>query len=664
MSNKSFDVPQNVRKEAERGLRLRKEHGRGGLSTQEAGAHGIGSGVQRASDLVQGRVSFKTVKRMLAFFNRHKGYKKHHTTNPPSNSLISWLLWGGDSGFAWAKRIVDREMNKRMYTFNELVWFAKAQGHKYIKRIPVGTTASGRTRYRYIYSTTSTVGGKHLLDEAHLKVGTKLMLHSKSGEEVHAHIESVNGNKVTIRYDDGDKKGQIRTVSKKDLLKEFNEEHGVGKDLKEAHESAKQDLKTAKESGATDKQLKRIQDRIDRTKLKEEKKVKKEKKQVQEPVQAINDEARKILESYGDDYDTEIKDYNLLASQNLDFKRVDKALSKPIYDDVDSTVYRLPNGTMIAVGKQVDENGMRKVQGRYLNDEQIIAYEVDAGMLKGDPKKLAQACFIAMHQPDDDDPTQVVQYQELIADNLEEYRQGKNFEKLAQSAIALANFEKLEQKQAPDQAEAPAPVASYDDLSKQQKKMLHSSIKSKGTSYRLPITEKVIAQDELLTTTNGHVMNTVPLTDDTIESTLYDKNGKVTDIQHEIGVNKKSVPFKGSISAVIAEMQTTPAFTLTAKESKKLKDLINSTKNLENTDLVIQPQKQAGKIDIRYAGVTIATLDHIGDHAHKQKHAVAGKYLAHALSNGANTIHLSTGNKYLKVTNKDVESHIMQVLVS
>ena len=104
--SKSFDVPQAVKREAQRGLDLRKEHGRGGLSTQEAGAHGIGSGVQRAVDLVQGRVTYETVKRMLAFFNRHKGYKEHHTMNPPSNSLISWLLWGGDAGFKWAQRIV------------------------------------------------------------------------------------------------------------------------------------------------------------------------------------------------------------------------------------------------------------------------------------------------------------------------------------------------------------------------------------------------------------------------------------------------------------------------------------------------------------------------------------------------------------------------------
>ena len=120
---KNFNVPQNVREEARRGLKLRKEHGRGGLTTQEAGALGIGSGVQRASDLAQGSVSYKTVKRMLAFFNRHKAYKKNHTTNPPSNSYISWLLWGGDSGFAWAKRIVAKEEKVEKGSFLALSLF-------------------------------------------------------------------------------------------------------------------------------------------------------------------------------------------------------------------------------------------------------------------------------------------------------------------------------------------------------------------------------------------------------------------------------------------------------------------------------------------------------------------------------------------------------------
>ena len=154
-----------------------------------------------------------------------------------------------------------------MYNFIQLAYFAKAKGHKYIKRIPVGTTASGRTKYRYVYNVTSTVGGKHLLDEAHLKVGTKLMLTSKSGEEVHAHIVGVKGDKVTIRYDDGEKKDQNRTVSKKDLLKEFNQEHGIKQKIKEAREATQAQLSEALKNNVSEKQLKRIQDRIDRLTL-------------------------------------------------------------------------------------------------------------------------------------------------------------------------------------------------------------------------------------------------------------------------------------------------------------------------------------------------------------------------------------------------------------
>tara|TARA_Y100000592_G_scaffold38382_2_gene60754 strand:- start:23301 stop:24425 length:1125 start_codon:yes stop_codon:yes gene_type:complete len=122
---KTFDVPMKVRKEAERGLKLRKETGRGGLSTQEAGKLGIGSGVQRASDLKSGSVSYKTVRRMLAFFRRHEAYKKHHTTNPPSNSYISWLLWGGDAGYAWAKRTVAQEEKVKKGSFLALSLFGE-----------------------------------------------------------------------------------------------------------------------------------------------------------------------------------------------------------------------------------------------------------------------------------------------------------------------------------------------------------------------------------------------------------------------------------------------------------------------------------------------------------------------------------------------------------
>jgi hypothetical protein len=140
----------------------------------------------------------------------------------------------------------------------------KGAGHKYIKRIPVGTTKSGTTRYRYIYSSTSTVGGKNLLDEAHLKPGTKLMLQSKDGAEVHAHIESVDGDQVTFKYDDGDRKGETRTVSKQKLLGEFNQENKVGEQIESAKAALLADIKAAADRGTTPKQLARLIARLER----------------------------------------------------------------------------------------------------------------------------------------------------------------------------------------------------------------------------------------------------------------------------------------------------------------------------------------------------------------------------------------------------------------
>lgn len=122
--NKVFDVPLSVRTSAARGLRLRKEHGRGGFDTRQAKREGVGSGVQRASNLVQGRVSYKTIKRMLSFLKRHEAYKREgHHKDKSSASYISWLLWGGDSGYAWAKRIVEQEERVQKGSFLSLVLF-------------------------------------------------------------------------------------------------------------------------------------------------------------------------------------------------------------------------------------------------------------------------------------------------------------------------------------------------------------------------------------------------------------------------------------------------------------------------------------------------------------------------------------------------------------
>lgn len=105
---KSFKPPQAVRSAAKRGLEMRKKHGRGGLDNKEASKQGIGSGVQRASDLANGEnVSLDTVKRMHAFFSRHQ--KNKGKEGDTSAGRIAWLLWGGDAGRSWAKKILDQE---------------------------------------------------------------------------------------------------------------------------------------------------------------------------------------------------------------------------------------------------------------------------------------------------------------------------------------------------------------------------------------------------------------------------------------------------------------------------------------------------------------------------------------------------------------------------
>ena len=85
---------------AERGLELRREHGRGGTQV----------GVTRAGQLANGeRLSPDTVDRMVSFFARHEQNRPENPDpNDPSNGWIAWLLWGGDEARRWAESVVDR----------------------------------------------------------------------------------------------------------------------------------------------------------------------------------------------------------------------------------------------------------------------------------------------------------------------------------------------------------------------------------------------------------------------------------------------------------------------------------------------------------------------------------------------------------------------------
>ena len=100
--NDTFKPSSGMKSEAKRGLAWVKEHGRGGTN--------IGRG--RATDIVAGRdMSYSTVKRMKAFFDRHQSDKKGKGWSPgeegyPSNGRIAHALWGGNAGYSWSKRIV------------------------------------------------------------------------------------------------------------------------------------------------------------------------------------------------------------------------------------------------------------------------------------------------------------------------------------------------------------------------------------------------------------------------------------------------------------------------------------------------------------------------------------------------------------------------------
>jgi hypothetical protein len=92
--------PQGVRDNAQRGLDLRSEFGRGGTAV----------GIARARDLARGAsISYDTIKRMNSFFARHEVDKKGENwgnRSNPSNGYIAWLLWGGDAGWSWAKKVI------------------------------------------------------------------------------------------------------------------------------------------------------------------------------------------------------------------------------------------------------------------------------------------------------------------------------------------------------------------------------------------------------------------------------------------------------------------------------------------------------------------------------------------------------------------------------
>ncbi len=86
---------------------------------EQGKAKGAGTAVgwTRAGQLARGEtLSLSTVKRMYSYFSRHEVDKKGKdwdNAESPSNGKIMWLAWGGDAGYSWSRKIVEREKNKK-----------------------------------------------------------------------------------------------------------------------------------------------------------------------------------------------------------------------------------------------------------------------------------------------------------------------------------------------------------------------------------------------------------------------------------------------------------------------------------------------------------------------------------------------------------------------
>ena len=108
-----FTPPQGARDAAKRALDVR--------ATKPPSQRGMTAvGIARARDLANGvKLSPDTVRRMLNFLTRHEVDKKGATWDEQGKGWQAWNGWGGDAGYAWARKVV-RQMNARDEEFSEL----------------------------------------------------------------------------------------------------------------------------------------------------------------------------------------------------------------------------------------------------------------------------------------------------------------------------------------------------------------------------------------------------------------------------------------------------------------------------------------------------------------------------------------------------------------
>ena len=99
-----FTPPEGAREAARRALEVRAEK-----PESQRGMTPVG--IARARDLAAGKtLSPETVRRMLSFFQRHEVDKQGSTWDEQGKGWQAWQGWGGDPGYAWARKVV-RQMD-------------------------------------------------------------------------------------------------------------------------------------------------------------------------------------------------------------------------------------------------------------------------------------------------------------------------------------------------------------------------------------------------------------------------------------------------------------------------------------------------------------------------------------------------------------------------
>lgn len=129
----SFTPPKSVREAAQRALDVRDDK-----PPSQRGMTDVG--LARARDLSNGRpVSLETVRRMVAYFDRHQSDKEGETWGDRGKGWQAWNGWGGDPGRTWAEGILrehDSEKSVRVLKVDDERRLVTIVG--YVSRDPAG----------------------------------------------------------------------------------------------------------------------------------------------------------------------------------------------------------------------------------------------------------------------------------------------------------------------------------------------------------------------------------------------------------------------------------------------------------------------------------------------------------------------------------------------